>query len=239
MPRAANPQTPKPSAQGRRVQDYKARTHGTQLSRDIAQATVCLVPKRFAFMYICRALPAFRTCQSQPFIDSFTLFASSAFTMYIPAVNIVFILILCPLSFAAPPAAPQLDSRLGHSTLISKRASPPSQGHVSLSTNSTGSPLLLPWGIRCYTPDFERTLITYDTCLPLLDKMSTEDDFRELKPYKTRNPVVFKITSTCQFTGWPGPARDDSITNQYIAAMAVWYAPLPFLLCCVTTWRGL
>lgn len=159
--------------------------------------------------------------------------------MYIRVVNIISVLILCTLSFAAPPAAPQFDSRSEHPTVISKRDSPPSQGHVTLSTNPTGSPLVLPWGIRCYTPDFARSLITYDTCLPLLDFMSTEDDFRESKPYRTRNPVIFKVTPRCQLTGWPGPARDDSISNQYIAAMAVWYVPLPFLLRCATMWRGL
>ncbi|KAL8665607.1 MAG: hypothetical protein Q9202_002111 [Teloschistes flavicans] len=162
--------------------------------------------------------------------------------MYIPAATIILVFYFCTLSFAAPPAAPKLDTRSEHSISISERASPQSQGHVTLSSNSTGSPLLLPWGIRCYTPDFGRSLITYDVCLPLLEFLSTEDDFRTPKPYTTRNPVILKITQRCQLTGWPGPARDDSISNQYIAAMAVWYVLFPFLsspflLHCAKRWE--
>ncbi len=145
-------------------------------------------------------------------------------TMCLSTAPVVLALNLHALTFATSLPPHRLQPKPNS---LSERATQHDQGELTLTTDFTGHHTVatppVPWGIVCYTPELsgKRRLITYDTCLPLLDVLTTEQDFRIPKAYSSRNPKIWKTSNQCQFTAWPGPGTD-FVSDQVVAAMAVW-----------------
>lgn len=104
---------------------------------------------------------------------------------------------------------------------------PQDNGILTLQTpNSTLLMSSLPAGIDCYISEQKRPLVTYESCLPLLSKISRDNDFRRPKEYsqdRSRIPSVWREGRDCEIRVWSGEVVE-SATNQYVAAMAAWYA---------------
>ena len=136
--------------------------------------------------------------------------------MYMSTIAMFWILAMSSISFAATSA--------DRSHVAFKRDSPQPQEHITLpwqTLNTTVSAFFLPFGISCYNSDFRRTRIAYDTCLPLLNRVSHENEYRLPKTYTSINPFRWVETPDCEIQVWRGPVVT-TVTDQYIAGMVAW-----------------
>ena len=136
--------------------------------------------------------------------------------MYISTIAMFWVLAFNSISFAARSA--------DKSNMVLNRDSQQSQGHITLpwqTHNTNVSAFILPFGISCYNSDFRRTRIAYDTCLPLLNRVSHDSDYRQPKTYTSVNPIRWVETPDCEIQIWRGPVPT-TVTDQYIAGMAAW-----------------
>lgn len=137
--------------------------------------------------------------------------------MYMSSVAMFWVLAFGSISFAATSA--------NMSKTAFNRDAPKPQGHITLPSqtfNTTASAFIYPFGISCYNADFRRTRIAYDTCLPLLNSISHENDYRQPKTHTSINPFRWVETPDCEVQVWRGPVPN-TVTDQYIAGMVAWY----------------
>ena len=152
-------------------------------------------------------------------------------TMYIPHASII----ISTMAFsAAIHAGPSLSSPPPSNQGPSKRASSPQPGPnlmlpVPMKTNSslpTSNNNNGPREIECYTqePGGDRPFITYDSCLLLFTRVSSQRIFRkqqEYSPGHAKTPWIWRSGRDCEIQVWTGKVSEAS--EQYVMAMAAWY----------------
>ena len=145
--------------------------------------------------------------------------------MYIPHACIVLTIAFYAASHAAPTIASQNQN-------ISKRSARQPGNNLALSaqtTNSSLSNIDVPREIECYTQEPGRPVITYDSCLLLFTRVSSQRMFRnaqEYSPSYAKTPWIWRSGRDCEIQVWAG--RVSEASDQYIMAMATW---------CVLPWR--